>query len=63
MELGSSVAVLWRRLAAVAQIQPIAWDPPCAVGAALKRPKKKKKREREIEKFNVHLSLEYCHQL
>ena len=42
MELGSSVAVLWRRLAAVAQIQPIAWEPPCAVGAALKRPKKKK---------------------
>ena len=41
--LGSSIAVLWCRLAAAAPIPPLAWDPPCAVGTALKRKKKKKK--------------------
>ena len=34
---------LWCRLAAIARIQPLAWDLPYAVGVALKRPKKKKK--------------------
>ena len=33
---------LWYRLAAAAPIAPLAWDPPYAVGAALKRQKKKK---------------------
>ena len=28
---------LWRRLAATALIQPLAWEPPYAAGAALKR--------------------------
>ena len=28
---------LWHRPAAVALIQPLAWGPPCAMGAALKR--------------------------
>ena len=32
---------------ATALIQPLAWEPPFAEGAALKRPKKKKNRERE----------------
>ena len=38
-------ALLWlqRRPAAVAQIWPVAWELPCAVGAALKKQKKKKK--------------------
>ena len=31
---------LWRRLAAVALIRPLAWEPPYAMGVALKRPKK-----------------------
>ena len=31
---------LWCRPAAAAPIRPLAWDPPCAAGAALKRPKK-----------------------
>ena len=31
---------LWRRPAATALIRPLAWEPPCAVGAALKRQKK-----------------------
>ena len=29
---------LWRRLAAVAPIQPLAWELPYAMGAALKKP-------------------------
>ena len=33
------------RLAATASIRPLAWEPPYAVGVALKRPKKKKKKE------------------
>ena len=31
---------LWRRSAAVVLIQPLAWEPPCASGVALKRKKK-----------------------
>ena len=30
---------LWYRLAAAALIQPLAWEPPYAVGTALKRQK------------------------
>ena len=42
---------LWRRPAATALIQPIAWEPPYAVGVALKRQKKKKKeKKKEKEK-------------
>ena len=33
---GWDLAWFWRRPAAVAQIQPLAWEPPYAVGAALK---------------------------
>ena len=35
---------LWLWPAATALIQLLAWEPPYAVGAALKRPKKKKKK-------------------
>ena len=38
---------LWRRPAATAPIQPLAWEPPYATGVAqdmAKRPKKKKKK-------------------
>ena len=31
---------LWRRLAAIALIRPLAWEPPYATGAALKSNKK-----------------------
>ena len=43
---GSDPALLWLwcRLAAVALIRPLAWEPPYAVGMALKRQEKKKKR-------------------
>ena len=33
---------LWRRLVATALIRPLVWEPPYAVGVALKRQKKKK---------------------
>ena len=32
---------LWRSLAATAPIGPLAWEPPYAVGAALKKTKNK----------------------
>ena len=35
---------LWSRLAAVAPIRHLAWELPCAAGAALKKKKKKKKK-------------------
>ena len=41
--LDSLLLGLWYRLAAAALIQPLAWELPCAVAVALKRPKKKKK--------------------
>ena len=44
---------LWRRLAATAQIRPLAWESPYAAGAALerqKRQKKKKKKKKEKKK-------------
>ena len=39
---GSDPALLWlwHRLAAAAPIRPLAWEPPYAVGAALKRQNK-----------------------
>ena len=44
---------LWRRLAATVLIRLLAWEPPYAVGAALeKRQKDKKKREREIKSYS-----------
>ena len=40
---------LWRRPEATALIRPLGWEPPYAMGAALekaKRPKKKKKKSK-----------------
>ena len=39
----SDPTLLWHRSAAVAPIQPLAWEPPYAAGAALKIQKKRKK--------------------
>ena len=36
MQLGSGIAVAVCRLAAAAPIRPLAWEPPYAVGTALK---------------------------
>ena len=42
---------LWCRPAATAPIGPLAWEPLCAAGAALKKERKeKKKKERERER-------------
>ena len=38
---------LWYRPAGTAQIGPLAWEPPYAAGAALKRQKRKKKKKEE----------------
>ena len=38
---------LWRRLAAVALVRPLAWELPYAVGAALKEKKKEQILERK----------------
>ena len=45
---------LWHRLAAMAPIRPLAWEPPFAAGEALKRQKpKKKKKERKNSKHSI----------
>ena len=41
MQFRSGLLWLWCRLAAVAPIPPLAWEPPYATGMALKRLKKK----------------------
>ena len=37
---------LWHRPAAIAPIQPLAWEPPYAMDVALKSQKKKKKKKK-----------------
>ena len=44
---------LWQRLVAIALIQPLAWEPPYAVSAALKKDEKRLKRK-EKKKRNVY---------
>ena len=44
---------LWHRQEATALIQPLAWEPPYAAGAALKRKKKKREREEKSVKFKI----------
>ena len=39
---------LWHRLAARAPNGPLAWKPPYAVGAALEKTERRKKRKKEI---------------
>ena len=41
---------LWCRPAAMAQIQPLAWEPPYATGVALKRRKEEGRRKKEGRK-------------
>ena len=55
---------LWRRLAAVAPIHPLAWEPPYALGATLKKKerkgKKRKKKKWTIFKLLHDFALFYC---
>ena len=37
---------LWHRLVATALIRPLAWEPPYAIGVALKRPNKNKQQQK-----------------
>ena len=48
---GSDLALLWlwHRPTAVAPIRPLAWEPPCATSAALKRQKTKRKEKNDIQ--------------
>ena len=45
---GSDLALLWlcRKLVATAPIRPLAWEPPCAAGAAQEIAKKDKKKSK-----------------
>ena len=43
---------LWHRLAAVAPIQPLAWELPYAAGVALKRQKNNKKTNKQTNPEN-----------
>ena len=46
---------LWRKLAAVALIRPLAWEPPYAIGAALKRQKTKKVKNKNAEEVGAYM--------
>ena len=45
---------LWRRPAATAVIQPLAWELPYAASMALKKKKKKRKKKKELGKPDVY---------
>ena len=63
MRLRSSVTVG----CGVAWVQPLAWEPPCATGVALKRKRKKKRKrktkETKDQSFPVGsgLRIQHCH--
>ena len=66
---GSDLALLWVwcRLAATARIRPLAWEPPYATGAALKRKKKKERKKKKQKKTRqvcgVHINKQSERQL
>ena len=55
LRCGSDLALLWlwRRPAAIALIRPLAWEPPNAMGSALKRQKDQKKKKKKKEKTHM----------
>ena len=56
---GSDLALLWpwRRPVTLAQIVPLAWEPPYALGVALERQKKKKKKKESSIIVNIARTL------
>ena len=44
---------LWRRLAATAPIESLAWEPPCAAGAALEKVKRQKGKKKYLLKYHM----------
>ena len=47
---GSDLMLLWllHRLAAIAPVRPVAWEPPYAASAALKKSKKENRKDRML---------------
>ena len=43
---------LWHKPAATAPIGPLAWEPPCAAGAAVKKKGQKEKEKKKKKKGN-----------
>ena len=52
---GLALLWLWCRLAAIALIRPLAWEPPYAEGAALKKAKRQKKKKEKETGLGVFL--------
>ena len=52
--LDPALLCLWRRTVATALIRPLAWEPPYAVGVALKRLKTKQNKTKHPTKTGVH---------
>ena len=50
---------LWLRPAATAPFRSLAWEPPYASGASLKRQKKKKKKKKKRKIFFLFLKIFY----
>ena len=48
---------LWRRLVATALIQPLDWEPPYAMGVALKKTKRQKKKKNYLAIEAVNISI------
>ena len=53
--------VLWHRPAATALIRPLAWEPPCATGAALEKTKKQNKTKTVYNSRAENASIPKCH--
>ena len=51
---------LWCRPAAVAPIRSLAWEPPYAVGAALKKTKDKRQKKKKKERIYVCVTRSLC---
>ena len=50
---------LWCRPVAKALIRPLAWESPCAAGAAIEKTKKKKEPEMSPKPLHFHINI--CH--
>ena len=50
---------LWRVPVATALIQPLAWEPPCAAGAALEEAKRQKKKKKKKERNAITMRYHY----
>ena len=51
---------LWHRLAAIAQIRLLAWEPLYAAGTALKRQTNKQKQKKPTRKQTKVVEFPYC---